>query len=44
MFSTRADYPEYGVSEEEIAEYERLQQEESRRKKKTIKDLGSGGR
>lgn len=44
MFSTRADYPDYGVSEEEIAEYERLQQEEARRKKKNIKDLGSGGR
>ena len=44
MFSTRADYPDYGISEEEITEYERAQQEESRRKKKNIKDLGSGGR
>jgi len=44
MFSTRADYPDYGLSEEDISEYERHQAEESRRKKKNIKDLGSGGR
>ncbi len=44
MFSTRNDYPDYGVSEEEIAEYERQQKEETLRKKKSVKDLGSGGR
>jgi DNA-binding response OmpR family regulator len=44
MFSTRNDYPDYGVSEEEIAEYERQQKEETLRKKKSVKDLGSGVR
>jgi DNA-binding response OmpR family regulator len=41
MFANRSDYS--STTEEEIAEYERTQlQEESRRKKKNIKDLGSG--
>jgi DNA-binding response OmpR family regulator len=40
MFANRSDYS--STSEEEIAEYEKMQQEESRRKKKNIKDLGSG--
>jgi len=44
MFANRSDHSGYGASEEEIAEYERQQQEEIRRKKKNIKDLGSGGR
>lgn len=46
MFATRADYSDYSDygTEAELTEYERLQQEESRRKKKNIKDLGSGGR
>jgi len=44
MFATRADYLDYGTTEEEIAEYERLEKEEIRRKKKNVKDLGSGGR
>lgn len=44
MFATRADYSDYGATEEEIAEYERLELEQSKRKKKNIMDLGSGGR
>ena len=40
MFATRED--SYSASEEELAEYERLQQEEVRRKKKNLSDLGSG--
>jgi len=42
MFANRADYS--STTEEEIAEYERVEQEQSRRKKKNVKDLGSGDR
>lgn len=40
MFANRGDYS--SITEEEIAEYERLEQEGARRKKKNVKDLGSG--
>jgi DNA-binding response OmpR family regulator len=42
MFATRADYSDYTMTEEEVTEFERLEDEQFRRKKKDLKDLGSG--
>lgn len=42
MFANRSDYS--STTEEEIAEYEKLQQEETRRKKKDLTNLGGGSR
>jgi DNA-binding response OmpR family regulator len=41
MFASRADHSDYSMTEEEVMEFER-QDEQIRRKKKDIKDLGSG--
>jgi DNA-binding response OmpR family regulator len=42
MFANRADYSDYTMTEEEVTDFERLEVEHIRRKKKDIKDLGSG--
>lgn len=42
MFANRTDYSDYSMTEEEVTEFERLEAEQIRRKKKDIKDLGSG--
>jgi DNA-binding response OmpR family regulator len=42
MFANRADYSDYTMTEEEVTEFERLEDERIRRKKKDITDLGSG--